>query len=258
MGKKNQTSGRKTVLKFPTVIQKRICYSLICLKQITWFFLHQVLRAAVTSWSLCKPLLLCSCIPPHLGGACANLCHFVHISLHTTLPRKDWNKNSPRLFWCRKKGSLFYGYCILFPYLYIAQFSDWLYVPTSSPSWTCSSNERNNRTRRHACGSSAERRFKRSHRRSPLSDEYPKNHSSRHERDRDDHSSRHDRDREREKHHHRRKSSNRHRERGDRDRKRERRSYSSSQVSEHLSYLCVLIRASFFTKLIKWWVTPIG
>uniref|UniRef100_A0A8D8Y4M3 Uncharacterized protein n=1 Tax=Cacopsylla melanoneura TaxID=428564 RepID=A0A8D8Y4M3_9HEMI len=44
-----------------------------------------------------------------------------------------------------------------------------------SPAYKSFSNERNNRTRRHVFGSSAERRFKRSHRRSPFSDEYKDN-----------------------------------------------------------------------------------
>ncbi|KAI5713373.1 hypothetical protein M8J76_004966 [Diaphorina citri] len=106
-----------------------------------------------------------------------------------------------------------------------------------SPAYkSFSSNERSNRTRRHACGSSAERRFKRSHRRSPLSDEYSKvgnNHSSRG-------GGHHEREREREKHrsdhhHHRRKSPHRHR--SDRvERKRDRRSYSSSQIDRFSEY----------------------
>ncbi|KAI5713372.1 hypothetical protein M8J76_004966 [Diaphorina citri] len=105
-----------------------------------------------------------------------------------------------------------------------------------SPAYKSFSNERSNRTRRHACGSSAERRFKRSHRRSPLSDEYSKvgnNHSSRG-------GGHHEREREREKHrsdhhHHRRKSPHRHR--SDRvERKRDRRSYSSSQIDRFSEY----------------------
>ncbi|KAL1464508.1 hypothetical protein WDU94_004150 [Cyamophila willieti] len=109
-----------------------------------------------------------------------------------------------------------------------------------------SSNERNNRTRRHVCGSSAERRFKRSHRRSPFSDEYKDKYTSRSGR----HHERSDRDREVEKshrsdykssHHYRNKSPERSHRSNRGDRKRDRRSYSSSQVSEAppsvLSYL---------------------
>lgn len=120
-------------------------------------------------------------------------------------------------------------------------------MPTVAQLISVYSNERNNRARRHEHGSSAEKRYKRSHRRSPTLDEYKPRHNrahvnrSRNDRDRD-----RDRDKHRNDYHHKRRSSvhrrthhdESQRDRRNRDRDRpDRRSYSSSQSSRAASFV---------------------
>ncbi|XP_046674820.1 RNA-binding protein 25-like [Homalodisca vitripennis] len=106
-------------------------------------------------------------------------------------------------------------------------------ILTPSGRCVCCSNERAQRSRMHERGTSAERRYKRSHRRSPTSSNHRRHHTSaakyrerERERDREREQEQRDRDRERERerHHHKRREAEAAR----------RRSYSSSQVSTPL------------------------